>query len=61
MTTEKSEELTTTFTLTMDEVAMLWQLLNTQGTGVPFAVSNIAARLFDKIRDTARAHGIVKA
>lgn len=42
-----------------DEVAMLWQLLNTQGVGAPMKLAHVAAELYATIQKLAILHGIV--
>lgn len=59
MTTEKTPAPALKDALSKEETALLWSLLNTQGTGAPFAAAHIAAGLFAKTRDAAIAHGLV--
>lgn len=64
MTTENNDNkpaATLADVLTKDEVVMVWQLLNAQGNGAPFAVSHIAAGLYAKVQAAAKTHGFVVA
>lgn len=45
--------------LTKDEMILLWQLLNVQGAGAPFATAHIAAGFYAKAKLAAVSHGLV--
>lgn len=61
MTTETTKAAPTLAdVLTKEEIAMVWQLLNS-GNGAPFAAAHIAASLFAKAQAAAKTHGLVPA